>query len=294
MPVRPVVPVSERRACRVRAPPRSTPRRPARVAAAAPAWIARRSTALLQAEGWRVTPKRGERRWRQEGRRVPRKPRRRRRLGAADGSCTRRRAARPHPVWSDACVRERTHDGRPLRVRTRVDAHPRACRSIAGARRLRSDDVRARLTARFVRPGPPSSLRSDTGPECTATAVRSWLRRLGGTTRCIEPGSPWENGAVAACNGTRRDEGRTPEIFTTPAPQPRASAPAGDARTPRGARTAPAAPGRPPRTRWRSDGPTPRPGQSGGVPSSPREWHNDRGQVTLTIPRMRLAEASEP
>ena len=72
---------------------------------------------------------------------MPRKPRRRRRLGATDGSCTRRGAARPHPVWSDACVRERTHDGRPLRVRTRVDAHTRACRSIAGARRLRSDDV---------------------------------------------------------------------------------------------------------------------------------------------------------
>ena len=47
------------------------------------------------------------------------------------------------------------------------------------------------------------------------TAVRSWLRRLGVTTRFIEPGSPWENGAVEACNGTRRDEGRNPEIFTT-------------------------------------------------------------------------------
>ena len=173
----------------------------------------RRITALLRAEGWRVTHKRGERRWRQEGRRVPRKPRRR--GWATDGSCTRRRAARPHHVWSDACVRERTHDGRPLRVRTRVDAHTRACRSIAGARHLRSDDVRARLTARFVRPAPPSSLRSDTGPEFTATAVRSWLRRLGGTPRCIEPGSPWENGAGEACNGTRRDAGRTPEIFTT-------------------------------------------------------------------------------
>ena len=100
-------------------------------------------------------------------------------------------------------------------MRTIVDEHTRACRSIDVARRQRSDDVLARRTARFVRHGPPSSLRSDNGPEFTATAVRSWLRRLGGTTRFIEPGSPWENGAVEACNGTRRDAGLTPEIFTT-------------------------------------------------------------------------------
>ena len=36
----------------------------------------------------------------------------------------------------------------------------------------------------------------------------------------------------------------------------------------------------PRRKRWRSDCPTPRPGQSGGVSYYPREWHNDRGQVT--------------
>ena len=96
-----------------------------------------------------------------------------------------------------------------------MDEYTRACLSIDVARRLRSDDVLARLTALFVRHGPPSSLRSDNGPEFTATAVRSWLRRLGGTTRFIEPGSPWENGAVESCNGKCRDECLTPEIFTT-------------------------------------------------------------------------------
>ena len=232
MHVRTVLPVSERRACRVLAQPRSTQRRPARVAADAPALIARlitlarrfgrygsrRITALLRAEGWRVNHKRVERLWRQEGPRVPRKPRkprRRRRLWATDGACTRRRAERPNPVWSDDCVRERTHDGRPLRVRTSVDEHTRACRSIAVARRRRSDDVLARRTALFVRHGPPSSRRSDNGPEFTATAVRSWLRRLGVPTLGIEPGSPWENGDVESFTGTLRDECLNPEIFTT-------------------------------------------------------------------------------
>ena len=112
-------------------------------------------------------------------------------------------------------VSERTHDGRPLRLLTIGDEHTRECLRIDVARRLRSDDVLARLTARFVRHGPPGSLRSDNGPEFTATAVRSWLRRLGVTTRFIEPGRPWENGAVESFHGTLRDERRKPEIFTT-------------------------------------------------------------------------------
>ena len=83
------------------------------------------------------------------------------------------------------------------------------------ARRLRSDDVLARLTALFVQRGPPTYVRSDNGPEFTATAVRSWLRRLGVTTLFIEPGSPWENGYVESFNGKLRDECLNPEIFTT-------------------------------------------------------------------------------
>ena len=95
-----------------------------------------------------------------------------------------------------------------------MDACPRECRSIDVARRLRSDDILARLTARFVPRGPPDSLRSDNGQECTASAVRSWLQRLGVTTRFIAPGSPWENGYLESFNGTLRDEGLNPEIFT--------------------------------------------------------------------------------
>ena len=51
-----------------------------------------------------------------------------------------------------------------LRLRTIGDACTRECLSIDVARRLRSDDVFARRTARFVQRGPPASLRSDNGP----------------------------------------------------------------------------------------------------------------------------------
>ena len=175
----------------------------------------RRITALLRAAGGRVNPKRVERLWRPAGRRVPRNAPRRRRRWATDGSCTRRRAERPNPVGSDACVPERTQDGRARRLRTIGDACTRECRRSDVARRRRADDVLARRTALCVPRGPPASLRSDNAPACTASAVRSGLQRLGVTTRFIAPGSPWENGSGESCNGTLRDEGLNPEIFPT-------------------------------------------------------------------------------
>ena len=153
--------------------------------------------------------------WRRAGRRVPAKPPRRRRWWLADGTTTRRRATRPNHVWSDDFVQDRTHDGRPLRLLCVVAASTRACLAIVVARRLRADDVLACLTQRFVARGPPTSLRSDNGPACTAHAVRSWLPRVGVTTLFIQPGSPWENGSVASFNGNLRDACLNRESFTT-------------------------------------------------------------------------------
>ena len=83
------------------------------------------------------------------------------------------------------------------------------------ARRLRRADGLARLAQLFVERGPPTFLRAANGPACTATAVRDWLHRVGGTPRFIEPGSPWENGAGESFNGTRRDACRNRERFDT-------------------------------------------------------------------------------
>ena len=221
--------VSERRACRVLQQARSTQRDPARATLDEPALVARsialaqrfgrygyrRITALLRAEGWRVNHKRVARLWRREGLRVPPQAPRRRRLWLADGTTTRRRATRPNHVWSDDFVQDRTHDGRPLRLLCIVDEYTRECLAIVVARRLRADDVLACLTPRFVERGPPAYLRSDNGPEFTASAVRSWLPRVGVTTLFIQPGSPWENGSVESCNGKLRDECLNGEIFTT-------------------------------------------------------------------------------
>ena len=96
-----------------------------------------------------------------------------------------------------------------------VDEYTRAGLAIVVAPRLRADDVLACRTQLFVVPGPPTSLRSDNGPEFTAHAVRSWLPRVGVTTLFIQPGSPWENGSGESFNSKLRDECLNGEIFTT-------------------------------------------------------------------------------
>jgi len=102
-----------------------------------------------------------------------------------------------------------------MRLLTLMDEHTRECLSIDVARRLNSEDVLCRLAEFFVRRGVPGHIRSDNGPEFTATAVRDWLRRVGVKTLFIEPGSPWENGYNESFNGKLRDELLEREIFFT-------------------------------------------------------------------------------
>jgi transposase InsO family protein len=83
------------------------------------------------------------------------------------------------------------------------------------ARRLSSEDVLQQLTELFVARGTPAYLRSDNGPELTASGVRALLARVGVTTLFIEPGSPWENGYIESFNGKLGDELLDREIFYT-------------------------------------------------------------------------------
>jgi putative transposase len=175
----------------------------------------RRITALLHREGWRVNHKRVERIWRREGLKVPRKQPKRGRLWLNDGSCVRLRPEHKDHVWAYDFVQTRTHDGRAVRMLVVVDEHTRECLAIDVARRLTSDDVLERLAWLMATRGVPEHIRSDNGPEFTARAVRSWLKKVGVTTLFIEPGSPWENGYVESFNGKLRDELLDRESFYT-------------------------------------------------------------------------------
>jgi len=173
----------------------------------------RRITAMLRMEGWRVNHKRVERIWRQEGLKVPKKQPKRGRLWLNDGSCVRLRAERRDHVWAYDFVQARTHDGKLFRMLTLVDEYTRECLAIDVARNLKSDDVLERLSWLMATRGVPDHIRSDNGPEFTATIVRDWLKKVGVRTLFIEPGSPWENGYCESFNGKLRDELLAREIF---------------------------------------------------------------------------------
>jgi putative transposase len=219
--------VSERRACRVlgqaRAVQRYTPEvradeapltgRLVELAAVYGRYGTPRITALLRAEGWMVNHKRVERMWREEGLKVPQKQPKRGRLWLNDGSCIRLRPEKKDHVWAYDFVSGRTHDGMAFKMLTLVDEYTRECLAIDVARKLTSDEVLERLSWLMATRGVPEHIRSDNGPEFTATVVRQWLKNVGVKTLFIEPGSPWENGYVESFNGKLRDELLEREIF---------------------------------------------------------------------------------
>lgn len=137
------------------------------------------------------------------------------RLWLNDGSVIRLRPERPGYVWAYDFVEDRTHDCRKFRMLTVIDEYTRECLAITVDRRLNSDDVLATLADLLVERGPPAHIRSDQGPEFIATAVKTWLGRLGVKTAYIEKTSPWENGYNESFNGKLRDELLNGEVFYT-------------------------------------------------------------------------------
>jgi putative transposase len=222
--------VSERRACKVLEQARATQRRSLSqpsdqkrltddiigLAARYGRYGYRRITALLNNEhGWRVNHKRVERIWKKEGLKVPKKQPKRGRLWLNDGSCIRLRPEYKEHVWSYDFMVDRTADGRPFKILNIIDEYTRECLAILVARRIKNQDVIDLLFHLFIFRGIPEHIRSDNGPEFTASAIRKWLSRLGVKTLFIERGSPWENGYIESFNGKLRDELLNREIFTT-------------------------------------------------------------------------------
>lgn len=218
---------SERRVCKVLRQARSTQRyRPGkydrdrhlivdmlRLSQRHPRYGYRRIGAMLRKEGWRVNLKRVYRLWREEGLKVPRKQRKRRRLGSTDNSCMRKRAVRKNHVWSYDFVMDRTEDGRPLKILAVVDEYTRECLALHVGRKLKSDDVIGILLWLFFERRTPEFIRSDNGPEFVARAVRKLLKDMEVKTLYIEPGSPWENAYIESFNGKLRDELLNRELF---------------------------------------------------------------------------------
>jgi putative transposase len=213
--------VSQRRACEVLGQPRSTQRYAARpsdeeetrlvqrlheLVRQYPRYGYRLMTAKLRQEGWRVNFKRIYRLWRREGWKVPKKTRKKRRLGHSGNSCVRRRAERPDHVWCWDFIHDRTASGQPLKWFAVTDEYTRECLALEVDRSVTADRVLDVLTNLFLTRGVPQHIRSDNGPEFIARAIRKHGEQAGLELLYIEPGAPWENGYAESFFSRLRDE----------------------------------------------------------------------------------------
>ena len=98
----------------------------------------RRIHAILRREGWLCNRKRVQRLWRDEGLRLPARPRRRRRGPRMPGHLV---AAEPDQVWAIDFISDRTADGRPLKILTVTDEHTREALATPAARRMGAEDT---------------------------------------------------------------------------------------------------------------------------------------------------------
>jgi len=219
--------VSERRACRLTSQHRSSQRYQRRgiaeelllrerlrlLARRHPRYGYRRIHALLRREGFICNRKRVQRLWRDEGLRLPSRPRRRRRGKRMPGHVT---AACPNQVWALDFLVDQTADGRPLKILTVTDEHTREALAATAARRIGADETVSVLERIVERRGtPPQMIRCDNGPELVAHALRDWCRFSEVSTGYIEPGAPWQNPYIESFNGHLRRELLDLESFNT-------------------------------------------------------------------------------
>jgi putative transposase len=213
--------VSQRRACRTLNQPRSTQRyegkkdteeeqrlvgRMHELVRQHPRYGYRFITAKLRQEGWRVNFKRIYRLWGREGFQVPRKTRKRRRLGHSGNSCLRRRAEHKDHVWAWDFIHDRTAKGRPLKWLGITDEYTRECLALEVDRSITADRVLDILANLFLTRGVPKHIRSDNGPEFIAGAIRGHAEKAGLEMLYVEPGAPWENGYAESFFSRLRDE----------------------------------------------------------------------------------------
>ena len=221
--------MSERRACRLAGQHRSTQRLEPVVAAddaalraelrrisrERPRWGYRRAHQLLLDDGWQLNIKRTRRLWREEGLRVPRKRRKRLRLGESTVPADRLRAERPDHVWAIDFQFDQTADGHNLKLLHVVDEFTREALAIECHRRIDADKTVSVLDQLVAERGTaPGFLRCDNGPEMTANAIRDWCRFSRAGSAYIEPGSPGQNPYVESFGGRVRDELLAVELFS--------------------------------------------------------------------------------
>lgn len=219
--------VSERRACKVAAQPRSVQRYKPKHREETRRLVARMHelvlkwprkgykfmARLLRAEGFRANNKRVLRLWRKEGLKVPGKTCKKRALGCSMNGLVLLRAKGPNQVWAWDFFHDRLSDGRAVKWLALRDEYTRECLLLVPGRSITSRKAWELISPVVRERGAPLHIRSDNGPEFIARGLRERFSASGAQTVYIEPGAPWENGFAESFNGRVRDEFLNVEMF---------------------------------------------------------------------------------
>jgi putative transposase len=166
-------------------------------------------------DGWVLNIKRTRRGWREEGLRVPRKRRKRQRLGESTVPAVRLRAQHADHVWAIDFQWDQTADGHNLELLHVVDEFTREALAIECRRRIDADQTVSVLDRLVAEHGTtPGFVRCDKGPEMTPHALRDWCHFAKAGSAYIELGSPWQNPYVESFGGRVRDELLAVELFS--------------------------------------------------------------------------------
>ena len=208
--------VSERRACRITAVPRTTMRyrsqardqsplrqRIRELAAVRVRYGYRRIHILLRREGWQVNAKRVYRLYREEGLSLRRKRPKKR---VSVPRVTPPPAAKPMERWSIDFLRDSLADGRAFRVFTVVDNVTKVSPAIEADFSLSGERVVAVLERLKATIGVPKRLAVDNGPEFVSKPLDAWAYRNGVQLEFSRPGKPTDNAFVESFNGHFRQE----------------------------------------------------------------------------------------
>ncbi len=172
-------------------------------------------TRELNKDGWKVNRKRVYKLWRTEGLKVPRRRKKPKNKGHSSHSILRRPAQHINHVWSWDFVSGATTNGRELRWLVVLEEFTRECFYFHPRRSWSAEDILEVLLELMGKHGIPLCIRSDNGPEFTAKLIKDSLTRMGLELLYVEPGSPWQNGAVESLISILRQEFLNEQCFTS-------------------------------------------------------------------------------
>ena len=158
---------------------------------------------LLRREGWLVNHKRIYRLYREEGRSIRTKHRKKR---VSLPRVIPPPAQRPNERWSIDFLTDGLVDGRRLRVMTIVDNVSRVSPAIQVDASITGERVVAVLNQLKHTLDLPSRLAVDNGPEFISKALDAWAYRNQVTLEFSRPGKPTDNAFVESFNGHFRQE----------------------------------------------------------------------------------------